>query len=129
MANEVTVSAHGAIFDGMASVEVARFLNRAVDEVTQVGVNDVHARLGEVLRHPTGYYESHIRSSSVGSDRVINDSGVIYGPWLEGTGSRNFPRTRFKGYSTFRIVKQELQGKIPEIVRPLLDELSGELNR
>lgn len=129
MSYDVTVSAHGPIFDGTASSEVRAWLNRAVDKVTQIGVDDVHIRLHEVLRHPTGYYESHIRSSSVGSDRVIDDQRIIYGPWLEGVGSRNSPVTRFPGYFTFRLVKQALQEKVPEIVAPLLEELAAELNR
>lgn len=80
-------------------------------DVAAEGEEDVRAQLGRVLKHPTGYYEAHITTIRRGLTRVIHDGGVIYGPWLEGTGSRNFPVTRFKGYSTFRRVKQALQVK------------------
>jgi hypothetical protein len=33
----------------------------------------------------------------------------VYGPWLEGVGSRNFPVTRFRGYHAFRVAAQELK--------------------
>ena len=38
----------------------------------------------------------------------IHDSKVVYGPWLEGIGSRN-AKSRFKGYAMFRNAKQQLE--------------------
>ena len=40
---------------------------------------------------------------------IFSKLGVIYGPWLEGTGSRNYPVTRFKGYRNWRRVTQMLE--------------------
>ncbi len=48
----------------------------------------------------------------------VHDSGIVYGPWLEGVGSRNFPVTRFRGYSMFRKVRDELSRKAPKMVLP-----------
>jgi len=45
---------------------------------------------------------------------LITDGGCIYGPWLEGIGSRN-ETSRFKGYSSFRKTAQWLQEKIGDI--------------
>jgi hypothetical protein len=38
----------------------------------------------------------------------LHDSGVVYGPWLEGVGRRN-KVSRFKGYSSFRKSLQDLE--------------------
>jgi len=48
---------------------------------------------------------------------VISDSGVVYGPWLEGVGSRN-QATRFKGYAIFRRTRDKLQ----RLSRDILDK-------
>jgi hypothetical protein len=39
---------------------------------------------------------------------------VIYGPWLEGTGSRN-ATTRFKGYASFRRAAQVTRSRVRHI--------------
>ena len=72
-------------------------------------------RLQSVLRHETGKYRSKIKTDRVSEERWdITDQGYYYGPWLEGTGSRN-ETTRFKGYGTFRRITQELQERAPAI--------------
>lgn len=84
-------------------------LERTKEDIAQTGYNQVMIRLGQVLRNPTGYYESRIQTTTVSADTdKVHDSNVVYGPWLEGTGSRN-STTRFKGYATFRLVAQQLQ--------------------
>jgi KDO2-lipid IV(A) lauroyltransferase len=40
-------------------------------------------------------------------ETVVTSDLATYGPWLEGTGSRNLT-TRFKGYHTFRLVSQQV---------------------
>lgn len=54
-------------------------------------------------------------------------SGVVWGPWLEGTSKRN-ASTRFKGYHLFRDVRRQLQdGKAQEIADKALEELLPKL--
>jgi len=48
--------------------------------------------------------------------------GVTWGPWLEGTSSRN-SSTRFKGYHLFRKTRQELDKRAPEIGQRELDKI------
>ncbi len=49
-------------------------------------------------------------------------TGVVWGPWLEGTSKRN-TTTRFKGYHLFRDVREELRdGKAQEIADKALEE-------
>lgn len=101
----------GPLFNGEADRLVDGMCAEIEHEVGRTGVDAVRARLGEVLQHPTGYYESRITSGPSAHDDVdIHDQGVVYGPWLEGTGSRN-RTTRFKGYATFRRIAQRLDAR------------------
>jgi len=126
---DVTVSAHGPIFDGRAQLDVAHFLDDAIDLVSERAEEAVDLNLATSIRHPSAppRYQSGINIRHDGLDRVVNDGGVIYGPWLEGVGSRN-RTTRFKGYFSFRRAEQETDARVPEIVRPALDRLIREAN-
>lgn len=116
----------GPIFEN-PTARIEAFLNVSEEEVAKVGKNMVLDRLEIVLQNPSGYYESQIQTERVGNSWEVNDSRrVLYGPWLEGTGSRN-ATTRFKGYRTFRIVKQELDTQVPNILRPLIRDLLRDL--
>lgn len=57
--------------------------------------------LKSTIRHPTPHYWNQIDAIPRGTGWTVWDRMVIYGPWLEGTGSRN-RTTRFKGYFNFR---------------------------
>ncbi|WP_377271924.1 hypothetical protein [Peterkaempfera sp. SMS 1(5)a] len=115
---DVEVNAAGPLFTGTASAMVTRWTAAAGEELAQWADDEVHRVLGQVLQHPTGYYESQVRVDRQGPDRfAITDGGVVYGPWLEGIGSRNYPTTRFKGYSTFRRVKQRVEARADRTFR------------
>ncbi len=87
------------------------------DEIDQYAVDLVVALLEAVLQHPTGYYQSKIKAHRQTTHTIIDDGRVVYGPWLEGTGSRNYPVTRFRGYHTFRRAGQILPEKAHAIAR------------
>lgn len=94
------MGASGPLFDGRAAAAVTALCRDAEQRIGDHGVNEVRRALDGVLQHPTGHYRSRIQTSNSSPVR-ISDGGVIYGPWLEGVGSRN-RSTRFKGYATFR---------------------------
>ncbi|WP_152644882.1 hypothetical protein [Kitasatospora griseola] len=99
----------GPVFNGTASPLVTRYTQAGVQELADWADGEVHRVLGQVLRHPTGYYESRVTVNRVSGDSIaITDGGVVYGPWLEGISSRN-DATRFKGYGTFRRVKERVE--------------------
>ncbi len=104
----------GPFFDGRAQSTISAFADESESLLAQAGRDLVLVELASVLQNPTGYYESKVRADD---DRVTDDD-VIYGPWLEGTGSRN-DDTRFKGYFTFRRVGQRLQADAARRVEPL----------
>jgi hypothetical protein len=112
------VKSTGPVFDGRAQEAVTDFLHEAQQEVANEGVKDIHEQLGRVLRHPTGHYQSTIHVAKSSLNPVVTD-GTVYGPWLEGVGSRN-KTTRFKGYATFRRITQQLQAKASTIAERVL---------
>lgn len=126
MAGDVNVS--GPLFDGRARAAMDRYVDAALDHVAETGVNMVRERLDQVIRVNTGRYVSSIRTDNRDTSREINDGGVIYGPWLEGTGSRNYPKTRFPGYHTFRDTTQKLDEKAGELAQEVLPPYLKEMN-
>jgi hypothetical protein len=123
---DVTVTARGPVFDRARPI-LERGVGNMQERVADTGVMMVQRRLDTVLKHPTGKYRRSIRAtrSSVGAD--VTDSGVVYGPWLEGVSRRN-QATRFKGYATFRRVTQELQASVDRVVAPDVNQLAKDLS-
>jgi hypothetical protein len=115
-----TVHIDGPLFDRRASAIMRDLTGDCASAVAAQGRRDIHFTLGRVLRRPTGYYQSRIADRSFGAVHVLHDSKVIYGAWLEGVGSRNFPATRFKGYFTFRRVARALERKAVAICAPVV---------
>lgn len=95
------VVATGPLFDGRMQAQANAAVAEAKYAIAQQVSADVHWTLNRDIKHPTPYYETQINIRPVAQDLSINDRGVIYGPWLEGTSSRN-QATRFKGYAAFR---------------------------
>ena len=119
----VDVEKHGPIFDGRAAAAVEAFCRASEREIAQRGVDLVHAALSTSIRHPTGYYESHVVADRSSGGYEVTDGGVVYGPWLEGVGSRN-RTTRFKGYASFRrasaTLDREAEGVAERTLPPYL---------
>lgn len=126
MAGPITVYTRGPLFAPGRSAEVIdRFLDAAKDDVAQEGYQLVHDRLS-VFKHPTGRYAGRVMIERAARDRVITDQGIVYGPWLEGTSSRN-QSTRFKGYRIFRRVAQQLRRQVRPIAQRQLDAFLARL--
>lgn len=108
----IRTESHGPVFDGRASVAARDFAEALSEDVAEDGRRKVQQNLKGSLRHPTGYYQSHVRVEARSSlVHVVTDNGVVYGPWLEGTGSRN-QTTRFKGYASFRRAVQATEAGV-----------------
>jgi hypothetical protein len=126
---DITVNYKGQVLRGQPQIIIRKGTDLAREAVAQEAVNRVRLRLGTVLQHPTGYYSSRVVTDRSSPNRAeVTDGGVIYGPWLEGTGSRN-QRSRFKGYRTFRRTAQDLRrdvGRIAgDVMGPILRELDS----
>ncbi len=120
------IKSSGPLFNGEAQQAISDFQNDAEDTIADFAVNEIQAELGRVLKNPTGYYKSKIVTNRQSDDSIVNDSGVVYGPWLEGVGSRN-KRTRFKGYATFRRVTQRINAQAASVAEKVLPKYLGRL--
>jgi hypothetical protein len=108
----VDIDTHGPIFvPGLPEAVMKRGVREVEEKVAEEGARMVRSNLNKVLRNQTGHYRSRVKAER----GVIHDSRMIYGPWLEGTGSRNSPKTRFPGYATFRRTTGEIQARSGQI--------------
>lgn len=124
---EVIVRASGPLFDGTASALVQRYTQEGGEEVARWAEGEVQRVLQQVLRHPTGYYQSQVRVNRVSPDSFsLTDGGVVYGPWLEGVSSRNMT-TRFKGYATFRRVAKRVEQRADRTFAAIFARTQGRL--
>ncbi len=126
----IDITMTGPLFDGRAERAMQNAAETARDDIAEFGEEVALARMGAYFREPTGYYESNVKTTLVASDTArVHDSGVVYGPWLAGVGSRNFPVTSFKGYTHWREAKQLVEARGPVIadraVQRHLPEMRG----
>lgn len=122
----VDVTFSGPLFTENPDKVVSDILDRVETELGEVVVDQIKARLDSVLQNPTGYYKSNITASNRADSILVSDRGVVYGPWLEGVGSRN-KSTSFKGYSTFRRVTQEVNAQAAQYAEPIVERELGRL--
>lgn len=108
-----SVRTDGTMFTQRASRMMNDAAEDAEEAVAEYAYDQVQDRLGVVLKHPTGYYQSKVRYHQVGNRWQVDDAGVVYGPWLE--DGKNPRSTRFKGYQTFRRVAQAVNRRAPSI--------------
>lgn len=102
MVEGISVKTTGPIFDGRASAAGKELAKAVTEAVAAFALEAVQRNLDASIRRPTPYYETQINIATTAlTERRVNDRGVVYGPWLEGTSSRN-QSTRFKGYASFR---------------------------
>lgn len=124
-----TVTTSGPLFDGSFAVTLRSISNEIADVLGKEGERRVLTNLDASLRKPSGAYRSKVTLyGAVAGQARIHDKQTIYGPWLEGIGSRN-ATTRFKGYASFRRAYQTLEEAAPhvaqEVIRRRIHELGG----
>ena len=122
----VTLRWSGPLFNGSAERAVERGVEAIRQKLAEEGARLAAAtlaasirreRTGRAVRSVTTTGKSRIYQTGKYTMPVVvdRDETVVtmdlatYGPWLEGTGSRNLT-TRFKGYGSFRRAGQVLDG-------------------
>jgi hypothetical protein len=116
----VRAQAYGPLFDGRLDRAMQLAVDQAEEEIATMGADHLKGDLGvPPFKNPTGWYASHITQKRFGALWAVQDSGVIYGPWLAGTGSRNWPVTRFKGYNHWR----RLTVYLNRIAKPVTEKI------
>lgn len=121
---DVSTDVRGPMSDGRA----VRVLNRYVDhlerQLADTGRGILLDNLDRVLKTQTPYYTTRIE---VVDGNKIWDNRVVYGPWLAGIGSRNYPVTRFKGYDHWIKTRHELNARKQGIGERLLRRYTGRM--
>lgn len=126
----VDISFDGPWFDGRAERAMQQAADDAREDIAEFAENHALGLMGAAFRHPTGYYESRIETTRVSSEvSLVHDNDVVYGPWLEGVGSRNRQRPGFPGYWHWKQTKQLVAARGPQIaeraVQRHLPEMRG----
>ena len=147
--SDVYVNCSGPMFDGRAEAALERGIRAARDHVAAVGEKLTEAVFTASIRENTGHYLSRI--TTLNESKVVATRGghttytmpivvdpaaetvvtvdlATYGPWLEGTGSRN-DTTRFKGYRGFRRTGQALNRVAGDLADAALKPYVEEMNR
>lgn len=96
-----SVEYKGAIFDGRGDAILKRFEDDAQKDIAEDVNTRLHLLFGRYFKHRTGRYESTVKVRHSNGSLEVGDQGSVYGPWLEGTSSKN-KQTRFRGYKIFR---------------------------
>jgi len=121
---DVSTQARGPMFDGRAQ----RALNSYVDHLERRLADDGRTilldQLDRVLKTQTPYYATRIE---VVDGNKVWDNRVIYGPWLAGIGSRNYPVTKFKGYDHWIVTRRILNERKQGIGERLLRRYTGRM--
>jgi hypothetical protein len=126
-----TINIHGPLFDGVAAKELKTAVLAVQKEVADYALFQWQLNLEGSLQNPTGAYQSQLNVLRRGPDLVVNDgwpgSGLVYGPWLEGVGTRN-KSTRFKGYFALRRAANSVAQKVTVIAQPIIDKFIVKAN-
>ena len=101
-----------------------RLLQTLIPRPAGVYLSVQEAGLGKESR---GHYRKNISTTQTGLNALITDGGVVYGPWLEGTSSRNAV-TRFKGYASFRRVGQWINEQRSKVLARHMNHAVRKLN-
>lgn len=115
----------GPIFHADAAVEIMlNGISRSIaDELRTRWLINLDSSI-RVNRH---VYTSNVVAQRDPDGWRVTDGGVIYGPWLEGTGSRN-RTTRFKGYASLRRAAQDMEGRADIIAEHNVAQFCAEMN-
>lgn len=126
-----SIHVSGPLFDGVAVKELEAAVTAVQQEVASYAEYQWQQNMNDSFQNPTGAYQSHVNILRREADLVVNDgfpgSGLLYGPWLEGVGSRN-QTTRFKGYFALRRAANSVAQKTTAIAKPIIDAFIAKAN-
>lgn len=121
---DVSTQSRGPMFDGRAQRAANEYVNRLERQLADDGRTILLDQLDRVLKTQTPYYTTRIE---VVDGNKIWDNRVVYGPWLAGIGSRNYPVTRFKGYDHWIQTRHILNERKRGIGERLLRRYTGRM--
>lgn len=124
----VQIRVQGPVFDGRANGYMDTMLAEIKAEVADYSLFQWRMNLDESIQVSTGRYTGSTEVVRRELDFVVDDgypgSAILYGPWLEGVGSRN-ESTRFKGYFAMRRAANQVRLKVRDLAAPIVDKWTG----
>lgn len=121
---------HGGLFNGGWEADLDGMTIDLVGAVSDALLDTWKDNLEQAIKVNTGRYMRQPRVTRLSDTRAsVNDDAFVYGPWLEGTGSRNSPVTRFKGYGSAESALEKVQASIDEIGAPVVAKFVEGLGR
>jgi hypothetical protein len=124
---KVIVTGSGPLFDGRAERDMQSASDEWVQNLAILGASIVRQTENASFRTQTPHARMLVEAKQDPPGWKIWDQNLIYGPWLEGTGSRN-RTTRFKGYASFRRSVQVINARAKEIGQPIVARWAGRMN-
>lgn len=121
---DVSTSSRGPLFDGRARAAANAYVTRLERNLAEEGRTILLGELDRVLKTQTPYYTTRIE---VVDGNKIWDNRVIYGLWLAGIGSRNYPVTKFRGYDHWIVTRDKLNARKQGIGERLLRRYTGRM--
>ena len=119
----------GGLFDGGWEAGLDDMVVDLVGAVADTALDLWRANLDRSIRVNTGRYVGETRVTRVSDDSaVVNDGTSVYGPWLEGQGSRNYPVTRFRGYDSAREAAEKVNATVDEVAAPVVVKFTEAMN-
>lgn len=125
------VDTNGPFFTGAYQKELMQALDDAKKDVAELGMNRIEDRVSARSKNSRGGYAGSLRTEIV---KPFNDQrihlaypAVVYGPWIEGTSSRN-NTTRFRGYKVFRLTKNWLRKQATPLMQEKIDDFVARMN-
>lgn len=119
----------GPVFDSRGPAYMTRAADEGSEEVAKYVRRHHHRLLRAVVRHWTGHYAASTYVTQAGPGWVYNADTTPYARWLEGTGSMNFPATRFRGYRKMQQATNSVRVRVAAIawpaIRPWIRRLGG----
>lgn len=135
--NNVTITTKGPLFDNPDQV-IEDMANAIIQDALKIGEQRLarafRPRPGGVFlsvaeaqkgKSSTGHYRRSLHVVQTNLAGQIDDSGVVYGPWLEGGRGG----TRFRGYGMFRKTATFLDKQLPKIANLHRERAIAQLNR
>ena len=115
---QIDVKLSGPLFQPGVRAKVEGAINDAIGDLVVEGERQVKLQLYPGHGLDSGFYARSIHGEVVASMHgVVNDSNVVYGPWLEEGGGR------FRGYAMFRKAMEQMN----RIAKGLLQKRVGQL--
>lgn len=112
----------GPISSGAIHRHVREYESDVAKAIADEGEDMVKAHLDSTLRHQTPHLMLGVGTKKLAWNRweLHSHKHIPYAHWIEGTGSRNAPVTRFPGYHNFQITEERLKLKRGGIARKIL---------